>query len=61
MAQPRVKLADLLGKRKEKEVLMNYQKTKNCRDKKTNHLGGAGKEGILSCLDRAQSSWAGRG
>ena len=34
MAQPRVKLADLLGKRKEKEVLMNYQKTKNCRDKK---------------------------
>ena len=34
MAAPRVKLADLLGKRKEKEVLMNYQKTKNCRDKK---------------------------
>ena len=34
MATPRVKLADLLGKRKEKEVLMNYQKTKNCRDKK---------------------------
>ena len=35
MAPPyRVKLANLLGKRKEPEVLMNYQKTKNCRDKK---------------------------
>lgn len=29
-----VKLANLLGKRKEPEVLMNYQKTRNCRDKK---------------------------
>ena len=34
MAPIRVKLADLLGKRKEAEVLMNYQKTKNSRDKK---------------------------
>ena len=34
MAPPRVKLADLLGKKKEPEVLMNYQKTKNSRDKK---------------------------
>ena len=34
MATRRVKLADLLGKRKEEEVLMNYQKTKNSRDKK---------------------------
>ena len=41
MATPRVKLADLLGKRKEKEVLMNYQKTKNCRDKNTIGDGGS--------------------
>ena len=34
MAPPRVKLANLLGKKKEPEVLMNYQKTKNSRDKK---------------------------
>ena len=34
MAPPRVKLADLLSKKKEPEVLMNYQKTKNSRDKK---------------------------
>ena len=34
MAPPRVKLANLLGKREEPEVLMNFQKTKNCRDKK---------------------------
>ena len=34
MAPPKVKLADLLGKKKEVEVLMNYQKTKNSRDKK---------------------------
>ena len=34
MAPPRVKLATLLGKKKEPEVLMNYQKTKNSRDKR---------------------------
>ena len=33
-APPRVQLADLLGKRKEPEHLMNYQKTKKSRDKK---------------------------
>ena len=30
----KVKLASLLGKRKEKVALMDYQKTKNCRDRK---------------------------
>ena len=34
MVPAKVKLAELLGKRKEAEVLMNYQKTKNSRDKK---------------------------
>ena len=33
-APPKVQLADLLGKRKEPEHLMNYQKTKKSRDKK---------------------------
>ena len=27
-------LRSLLGQKKEKEVLMNFQKTKNCRDRK---------------------------
>ena len=34
MVPAKVKLAELLGKRKEAEVLMNYQKTKNSRNKK---------------------------
>ena len=33
-SRPKVTLASLLGKRKEPEVLMNFQKTKNYRDKK---------------------------
>ena len=32
MAQ--IKLAQLLNKKREKEVLMGFQKTKNCRDRK---------------------------
>ena len=61
MVPAKVKLAELLGKRKEAEVLMNYQKTKNSRDKKKMDTSLCQKKKFEFCFVRfvALEGWYG--